>query len=351
MAVDFDDQIDRNKKNILLYSQLIATIVKRENLKPFLAEAIAQIIDFSSRHADDNQKLSTHIRIITDIILESAYWSELKNKKAVDANDIRKALSAYVHRMDRSKDLYYEDITRGFIIIHTSGKLVGQMNCLSVRRVGSLSYGHPTRVTARVRAGNGKILDIQRQINMAGPMHSKAMLTITNFLASKFSPNQLFSLSASISFEQVYVWTDGDSASVGELCALLSALADIPLHQHLAVTGSIDQYGQVQAIGGVNEKIEGFYDVCKEKNFTKKQGVIIPAINQQNLMLREDIVEAVKRHQFFIYPIETIDEAIMLLTNRPAGLRDATGQFTVNSIYSKIEERLKQYAKRRKKQK
>ncbi len=336
VPADFDEQIQRNKKNINLYARLIATIVKKKSLRPFHVSAVAFIIDYSSRLAEDIEKLSTHIRIIEDLILESDYWASRNNKKMVKDIDVKNAIQAQIHRMDRTRELYYEDIYRDFIIINTKDKLIGQVNCLSVRKVGDFAYGHPTRVSARIRLGKGKIIDIQREIKMAGPIHSKSSLIISNFLASRFNQDQLFSLSASISFEQVYVWTDGDSASVGELCALLSALSDVPIFQYLSVTGSIDQYGEVQAIGGVNEKIEGFFDVCKTRGLDGKQGVLIPAINIKNLMLREDVVQAAKEKKFFIYPITTIDEAISLLTGWKAA-----------SLYHKIEARLRKYTKHR----
>lgn len=249
--------------------------------------------------------------------------------------------------MDRAREIYYENIAREFIIIRTQGKAIGQVNCLSVRRVGNFSYGHPTRITARVRAGKGKLIDVQREIKLAGPFHSKAGIVITNFLASRFNQDELFSLSASISFEQIYCWTDGDSASVGELCALLSALAEVPIHQSFAVTGSIDQYGRVQAVGGVNEKIEGFFDICRAKKLTGTQGVLIPAVNVKNLMLREDVIEAVKQKKFSIYPISTLDEALSILTGLPTGKQDSQGHYEKKSLYAKIETRLHTFTKQR----
>lgn len=352
IPVDFDEEILRNKENISLYARLIGTIVHNEKLLPFHASAVAAIIDFSSRLAEDSEKLSTHIREIQDLAVQSHYLALHKNKKIVTDNDVKNAINAQIHRMNRSRDLYYDDIYRDFIFIKTKGKSLGQANCLSVRLVGSFSYGHPTRVSARVSAGvktkQGRIIDIQREIKLAGPMHSKAGLIISSFLASRFNENIPFSLYASISFEQVYVWTDGDSASVAELCALLSALSGVPLLQSLAVTGSIDQYGAVQAIGGVNEKIEGFFDVCKARGLTGQQGVIIPTVNQKNLMLREDIQIAAKKKQFSIYTIDTIDEAISILTGMQAGKRDRLGKFPKDSIYFKIENRLKSFAKLKK---
>lgn len=344
VAVDFDEYIPRNQKNIMLYARLVATLVKRHELFPFHVTAVAAIIDHCSRLVDDIEKLSTHFRSIEDLVLESNYWTKVGKQKIVRAKDVMRAIDAQIHRTDRAREVYYEDIKRNFIIINTSGKSLGQVNCLSVRRVGDFSYGHPTRVTARVRLGKGKIIDIQREIKLAGPLHSKASLIISNFLASRFNADQSFSLSASLAFEQIYCWTDGDSASVGELCALLSALADVPIFQFLAVTGSIDQYGEVQAIGGVNEKIEGFYDVCKLRGLNGKQGVLIPSVNTKNLMLREDIVAAAKAKKFFIYPIDTVDEAITYLTGWEAGKRNKEGEFPKQSIYYKIEKQLKTFS-------
>ncbi len=349
VPVDFDEQILRSQKNILLYARLIASIIREENLRPFNITAIGEIIDHSTRIAEDTEKLSTYFHIIKDLILEADYWAGIKHKKTVEDTDVKKAIQSQSHRMDRTRELYYEDIDRNFIVIHTEGKRVGQVNCLSVRKVGNFSYGHPTRVTARIRAGKGKLIDIQREIKLAGPMHSKAGIIIANFLASRFNQGEIFSLSASLAFEQIYCWTDGDSASVGELCALLSALADTPLKQSFAITGSIDQFGKVQAVGGINEKIEGFFDVCVAKGLTGKQAVLIPTINIKNLMLREDIVEAARLKEFCIYPIETVDEAMTLLTGLEVGEKDTQGNFPEGSVYYKVEQCLRRFARSRKK--
>jgi lon-related putative ATP-dependent protease len=343
VAVDFDEQIDRNSKNIKLYARLIKTISERENLKSFSASAVAAIIDFSSELAEDREKLSTHIRDIEDLLLESNYWAGVDSKQMVSDRHVKKAIDAKIRRLDRSRELYYEDILRDFIIIKTVGKTVGQVNCLSVRRVGNFSYGHPTRVTARVKPGKGELIDIQREIKLAGPMHSKAGLIISHYLASMFNKNHLYSISASISFEQIYCWTDGDSASVGELCALLSAIAEIPIKQSLAVTGSIDQHGNVQAIGGVNQKIEGFFDICAANGLKDKPGVIIPKVNLNNLMLRDDVIRAVKMNRFSIYAIDTLDDALTLLTGMEVGRRLKNGKYVPNSFYDKIELRLAEY--------
>lgn len=348
VAVDFDEVIARNSKNIEAYSKLIGSIITQKKLLPFHASAIGEIIEYSSRLAEDKEKLSAQISLIKDLCIEANYYAKKSLKKIVRAADIRHAIASQVYRMDRSRELYLEDIKRGFIIIKTEGKALGQVNCLSVRRIGSYYYGHPTRVTARVYFGKSKFIDIQREIKLAGPLHSKAGLIISNFLAARYFKGPLLGFTASISFEQIYCWTDGDSASLGELCALLSAMANIPLYQHLAVTGSIDQFGKVQAVGGINHKIEGFFDACFAKGLNGKQGVIIPAINEKNIILRHDILEAIKNNQFFIYPIKSIDEAILLLTGYQAGKRRKDGNFPEDSFNYYVEDYLRRSSQGRK---
>ncbi|MEO8401101.1 MAG: ATP-binding protein [Gammaproteobacteria bacterium] len=345
VVVDYDDMIDRTKKNINAYARLIESIITQKKLLAFHPSAIAEIIDYSSRLAEDQEKLSMHISLIKDLVIESNYWANKNHRKIVNASHVNIALASQIYRIDRSRELYQEDITRGYTVIKTEGHVVGQVNCLSVRKVGNFSYGHPTRVTARVHFGKGKFIDIQREIKLAGPMHSKAGLIISHLLAARYWRSRAISLSASISFEQIYCWTDGDSASVGELCALLSAIARVPINQHLAITGSIDQHGKVQAVGGINEKIEGFFDICVAKGLNGQQGVLIPAINEKNLMLREDVVAAAKAKKFFIYPIKTLDQAILLLTNHKVGKRNKEGMFPEDSLNYRIEENLRMYSK------
>jgi lon-related putative ATP-dependent protease len=340
VAVDFDEQIARTKINLQLYARLIATIVRKENLRPFLASAVARVIDYSTRIAQDIKKLSTHVRSINDLILEADYWASLSNKRFVEAVDVKRAIDAKIHRLDRTRELYYEDIFRDFIAIKTEGSLIGQVNCLSVVKVGKFSFGHPTRMTGKVRMGKAQIIDIQREINMAGPIMSKGSLIISHFLASRYNTNHLFSLSASLAFEQIYGEMDGDSASVAEVCVLMSALAEIPIKQNFALTGSVNQYGDVQAIGGVNEKIEGFFDICKGRGLTGDQAVLIPTVNAKNLMLREDVVQATKDHLFSIYLIDTVDDAISLLTDVPAGKLLSEDKYTPDSVNDRVAKRL-----------
>lgn len=348
VIVDFDETIDQNKNNIKIYAQLIGAIIQREKVRSFNAKAVAAIMEYSSRLVEDQSKLSTHMRSIDDLILESDYWAGIRNKKVVDVVDVKRAIAAQIHRIDKARQEYYEDIYRNFILIDTLGETIGQVNCLSVVRAGSFSYGHPTRLTAKVRMGKGKIIDIQQKVKMAGAILSKGSLIVSHFLASHYNTNKPFSLSASLSFEQIYGSMDGDSASVAELCVLLSALADVPLKQYLAITGSVNLHGDIQAVGGVNAKIEGFFDICNARGLNGKQGVIIPAVNSKNLMLRDDVVDAARKKQFFIYPIKSIDEAIYLLTDISAGVRNKRGEFTAGSIHYRVEKKLQEFVINRK---
>lgn len=351
VTADFDEHIERNKNNIHMYARLIATIIKHENLKPFTASAVATLIDYSSRIVEDIKKLSTHVRLIYDLIFEADYWAKVQNKKSADSEDVLYAINAKISRLDRTRQLYYEDIYRKFVVIYSRGEMIGQVNALSVVRVGQFTFGHPTRISATARIGKGKIIDIQREIKMAGTSFSKGSLIISNFLANRYSHNNVFSLFASISFEQIYARIDGDSASIAEVCALLSALSKVPIKQYLSVTGSMDQYGYTQSIGGVNEKIEGFFDICKLHGLNGHQGVLIPAVNIDNLMLRPEVVQAGKEKKFFIYPIEDIDQAVTILTGMNAG-KIIKGKYQKNSINYLVEKKLiefsEKYSKRRK---
>lgn len=346
VPVDFYEEVKRDAKNIKLFARLITKVIKKKSLRPFHASAVARMIDQCSRLAEDVEKLSTHMRTIDDLAIEANYWASVKNKKIVNAEDVERALSAQIYRMDRARELYYEDIKREFVRIKTKGVAVGQINCLSVVKVGNFLFGHPTCLTGKIRLGKGQFIDIQREIKMAGPMLTKGGLIISNYLASQYNLAYPFAIAASLSFEQIYGTIDGDSAAIAEICVLLSAIADLPLKQSLAITGSVNQYGHVQVIGGVNEKIEGFYDVCKARGLTGEQGVLIPAENVKNLMLREDVVNAAQEHKFAVYTIKTVDDAIALLTGRPAGVRRKDGSFPPHSVNDIIEKKLLAFSER-----
>ena len=262
------------------------------------------------------------------------------------AEDVQCAIAAQIQRADRLRERVQEQIQRGTILIDTTGERAGQINGLSVLSLGHFAFGQPSRITARVRMGGGKVIDIEREVEMGGPIHSKGVLILSGFLGARYAADYPLSLSASLVFEQSYGGVDGDSASMAELCVLLSALADAPIKQSLAITGSVNQHGEAQPIGGVNEKIEGFFDVCRGRGLTGEQGVIIPASNVQHLMLRRDVVEAVKEKQFHIYTMKTVDQAIELLTGVPAGRRLQSGKFAAGSINQRVEDRLIQLAEK-----
>jgi lon-related putative ATP-dependent protease len=344
VAVDFEDQMDRSPKNVMLYARLIATLVRKAGLMHFDKGAVARVIEYSSRHAEDAEKLTMEIRSIADLMEESNYWAKLGASKVVKAEHVEKAMVQATQRLSRIQTRWREETLRGTFIIDTDGEKVGQINGLSVIQLGGHAFGHPGRITAQVRMGGGEVIDIEREVNLGGSLHSKGMMILSGYLMGHFVSDKPLSLSASIVFEQSYNGVDGDSASSTELYALLSALSGLPIKQSLAVTGALSQMGEVQAIGGVNEKIEGFFELCQARGLTGDQGVLIPAANVKHLMLHPEIVEAVKQKQFHIYPINHVDEGIAILTGVNAGKRNANGKFPKNSVNGRVEQRLVQFA-------
>lgn len=347
VGADFEEQMDRSPENNLLYAQLIGTLARKEGLHAFSRHAVARVIEHSARIINDTEKLSTRMGVIVDLLREADYWAGEAGHNVVDTIDVQRAIEAQIHRNDRLRERIQEEIQRGTILIDTQGEKVGQVNGLSVIELGDFAFGRPSRITARVRLGKGEVVDIEREVELGGPIHSKGVLILSSFLGARYVVDRPLSLSASLVFEQSYSGVEGDSASSAELYALLSALAEVPIKQSLAVTGSVNQHGQVQAIGGVNEKIEGFFDICKARGLTGNQGVLIPASNVKHLMLRHDVVEAVATGQFHIYPIETIDQGIEILTGLPAGERDETGDFPIGTINQRVEARLITLAEKR----
>jgi lon-related putative ATP-dependent protease len=347
VTVDFNDRMDRNLENNLLYAKLIGSLAKKEGLRAFDRGAVARLIEESARIAGDSEKLSAHMKTITDLLREADYWAGEEGHSVINREHVQRAIDEQTHRSDRMRDLVQEEIVRGTILIDTEGEKVGQINGLSVIEMGSFSFGRPTRITARARLGKGEVIDIEREVEMSGPIHSKGILILSSFLGARYTSDQPLSLSASLVFEQSYSGVEGDSASSAELYALLSALAETPIKQSLAVTGSVNQYGQVQAIGGVNEKIEGFFDLCRSRGLTGNQGVLIPASNVKHLMLRHDVVVAVAAGLFHIYPVETIDQGIGLLTGIEAGEQDESGGFPKGCINHKVEARLAALTRKR----
>ena len=344
VAADFGDRIDRSPEAITLYARLIATLARRDSLRPLDRGGVARVIEHGARLAEDSEKLTVHMRSIADLLRESDYWAEDAGRPVIGAGDVDRAIDAKIYRLDRVRERIHEGIRRGTILIDTAGAVTGQVNGLSVLQLGDFSFGQPSRITARIRMGRGEVVDIEREVQLGGPLHSKGVLILAGFLGGRFAAERPLSLSASLVFEQSYGGVDGDSASSPELYALLSALADLPIKQCFAVTGSVNQHGRVQAIGGVNQKIEGFFDVCQARGLDGEQGVLIPESNVKHLMLRADVVAAVAENRFHIHPVATIDAGIEILTGVAAGERGVDGKYPEDTVNQRIEARLAKMA-------
>ena len=340
VSVDYGRDMDRSKGGTFAYAQLIAALANKEELRPFDRQAVARLIEHSARISDDSGKLSLRMGRVTDVMREADFWASENRGSVVSPIHVQQAIDNRVRRADRLRERSQEQITQGTVLIDTDGAQVGQINGLAVISLGEFSFGRPNRITARVRMGRGQVLDIEREVDLGGPLHSKGVLILSGFLSARYALDRPLSLSASLVFEQSYGGIDGDSASSAELYALLSALSQLPLQQSLAVTGSVNQQGEIQAIGGVNEKIEGFFDICRERGLTGNQGVLIPAANTRHLMLRHDVGDACAAGKFRVYPVGTIDEGMEILTNRRAGTRGKNGHFGKDSVNRLVEDRL-----------
>jgi lon-related putative ATP-dependent protease len=348
VQADFEDDLPRTDDSTARYARIIAAHAARLGLLPLAADTVAAVLDHAVRLADDTSKFTLRISALADMMCEADQYARKAGQDSVTAADIARAIRQADLRAARIRDRIHEATMRDTILIDTTGSVVGQINGLSVLGIGNYSFGRPSRITATVRMGSGKFIDIEREGELGGPLHSKGVLILSGYLASRFAQDVPMALQASLVFEQSYGGVDGDSASSAELYALLSALSGLPLRQDLAVTGSVSQTGQVQAIGGVNEKIEGFFDLCKARGLSGSQGVLIPASNTQNLMLRDDVVQAATAGQFHVYPIMTIDQGITLLTGVAAGARGADGAFPEGTVNARVEARLRRFAEDRK---
>ncbi len=346
VQADFDDTISWSAENNLAYARVIASIVAQHKLKPFDASGVARIIEEGARLADDREKLSIQLGRISDLVREADYWSSQAGREVTAREDVERAVAESIQRADRLRDRAQEVINRDIVLIDTEGAKVGQINGLSVLQLGTFSFGRPSRITARVRMGQGRVVDIEREVKLGGPLHSKGVMILWGYLAGRYAEDVPLALAATLVFEQSYGGVDGDSASSTELYALLSALSEVPVKQGYAVTGSVNQRGEVQAIGGVNEKIEGFFDICKARGLTGDQGVLIPKSNVQHLMLRQDVIEAVREGKFAIYAVSHVDEGMEILTGVKAGERGEDGQFPPGTINRLVEDKLKLFAER-----
>ncbi|VAW64906.1 ATP-dependent protease La Type II [hydrothermal vent metagenome] len=348
VEADFEEEVLRDEASTLQYARLIASRARKFKLKNLDAAAVARIIEFSSRLANDSEKLSTRLRTIDDLLIETQYWAEQSQNQLISGDDVQKAIDSQIKRTNRIQGLIQSDIQRGTLMINTDGEAVGEINGLSVFDIGKYGFGQPSRISATVHQGSGKIINIEREVDLSGSIHDKGVLILSALLASRYTRDTPLSFSASITFEQSYGLIDGDSASVAELCVLISALTSLPIAQGLAITGSLNQQGRVQAIGGVNEKIEGFFDICKQRGLNGKQGCIIPEVNIKNLSLRKNVVDAIETGDFNVYPIEHYEDALELLLGMPAGEEHIDGSYDKGSINDRVVKRLCEFSENRK---
>ncbi len=344
IKADFDSTVEAEEKSVLEYACTIKTICENEKLKDLDKSGVARIMEYSTRIAGDQEKFSVHFGKIAQTLIEAEHWATVSGSNLIKGEHIETALQKKVLRSNMVEDKIQEMITRGTFMIDTEGAVTGQINGLAVYNMGDYAFGKPSRITCETFMGNEGIVNIDRRVKLSGNIHDKGVLILSGFLGRKFAQNKPLSLSASIVFEQSYEMIDGDSASAAELITLLSSLAEIPIKQSFAITGSVNQKGMIQPIGGVNEKIEGFFDICTEMGLTGDQGVVIPHQNVKNLMLKKEIVEAVKNRKFHIYPIETIDDGIEILTGMDAGKRGANGNFKKGSFNELVDSRLRELA-------
>ena len=340
VAAEFSGRADRNADNLLLYAQMLATIQQRDSLMPLNTEAVGRIIEHASRLAEDSDKLSLKLEGLSELMQEADYWAGKENKKVVGINEIEKTINSQRRRQDLISERFQEQITRDIKLIDTTGSKTAQVNGLSVMQLGDYAFGSPTRITATARLGAGKLIDIERESKLGGDIHSKGVMIIGAYLANKYAAEQPLPLAASLVFEQSYGGVDGDSASCAEVCVLLSAIGEISLRQDLAVTGSMNQLGEVQAIGGVNYKVEGFFEVCKARGLNGRQGVIIPASNQVHLMLNTEVRDAVAEGKFHIYTADHVEHVMEKLSGLKPGKLNKDGLYSKGSFNRIICDRI-----------
>ncbi|HKI49259.1 MAG TPA: Lon protease family protein, partial [Desulfobacteria bacterium] len=344
VRADFDTAMDKNDESIGQISRFIRMKTKEEELKPFDRTAVALLMEQAVRMTGRQEKISTSFPQLTDLVREAGYVATEEKKKMVDASHVKKVIESRKFRSGMVEEHLQEMIDRGTIMLDLEGEVVGQVNGLAVYAMGDYMFGKPSRITCSTAMGRAGIINIEREADLSGSTHNKGVLILGGYLRKQFAQDKPLTMSASIAFEQSYGGVDGDSASSTEIYALLSSLSQVPIKQYIGVTGSVNQNGQVQAIGGVNEKIEGFFDCCRKKGAKDSQGVMIPESNVKDLMLREDVVEAVSKGKFHIYPVKTIDQGIEILTGKKAGQRKADGTYPKGSINKLVDDKLKELA-------
>ncbi len=344
VKADFAADMQRTPENEKSYALFVRARVEEEKLRDFDPTGVAAVVEHGSRLAEDQTKLTTRFGDLADIIREASYWAGKAGQALVSAEDVQRAVNEWTYRSNQIEELTQQEITQGTIMVDVAGATVGQVNGLSVSTLGDYSFGQPSRITARTYMGRAGVVDIEREVDMSGPIHNKGVLILAGYLGGQYALDKPLTLSASLSFEQMYNEVEGDSASSTELYAILSSLSGLPVWQSIAVTGSVNQRGEVQPIGGAQHKIEGFFRVCKARGLTGDQGVMIPHQNVKNLMLNHEVVQACAERKFHIWPIRTIDEGIELLTGVPASQRDENGQFPAGTVHARVEARLKEFA-------
>ena len=345
VEVDFADDIERSDDSYMLYARMLGSLARQTDTPPLDRSAVARMIEHASRLADDQRKLTADDRVLRDVLTEAGYWAGEAKSKVVTAEHVQRAIDERNERAGRLRQASLEHIERGTVMISTSGEQVAQVNGLSVIQLGDFRFGRPSRITATARPGHGQVIDIEREVKLGGPIHSKGVLILSRFIAGRYAGASELSLSASVVFEQSYGGVEGDSASLAETCVLLSAIAGAPLKQSLAVTGSINQHGQVQAVGGISEKVEGFFDVCSQAGEVDDQAVLVPAANVEHLMVKPEVRDAVANDRFRIYPVSTVDQAIELLSGLSAGEADDKGRFPKGSFNRQVADRLQSFTR------
>lgn len=345
VKADFDIRFTKSEDRINQFAEFVASKCKEENLNHFNSKAVADLMEHSSRLTGHKEKLSAKFSELLNVIREANYWSKKDNSDVVNSKHVDKAISEKIYRSNMIEEKIQEMIDENTLLIDTGGEKVGQINGISVLDLGDYRFGKPSRITARTYLGKGELINIEREAKLSGNIHSKGVLTLKGYLGEKFAQDKPLALSASVGFEQIYEEIEGDSASSTELYCLLSSLAEVPLTQNIAVTGSVNQRGEIQPVGAINEKIEGFYKTCKIKGLNNKQGVIIPQQNVKHLMLKDEVIKAVEDGKFHIYAIETVEEGIEILTGLKAGEKDKEDKYPENTVFYKVDKKLRKYSK------
>jgi lon-related putative ATP-dependent protease len=346
VKADFSTTMPLNKRNIMNYARYCSRQCKKENLLRLNHEAVSRVVEYGTEIAEDQKKLTTRFNFIRDLLVEANYFAQKNSHKVITRDDVQNALAASRFRHNKYEEQVQELFHEKTIFLNVSGFRVGEVNGLTVLNLGDYVMGKPTRITARVSLGQNGIIAIDREVKMSGPLHNKGVLILAGYLQGMFGVDKRISISASITFEQSYSTVDGDSASSAELYALLSSLSNIPINQSFAVTGSVNQMGEIQPIGGVKYKIEGFFDVCNAHGLTGEQGVLIPKSNLRNLVLDNRVIDAVRQRKFHIFAISTVEEGIEILTGKKAGHRNKRGKFPRNTVFAAVEEQLSEMSKK-----